>query len=80
MKTVDLSTEPISAAEIFDMARHNSILVKTEQGDAFVVSHADEFLTEVELLRRNHAFLAMLDRLKEDEETIPQVQVETELR
>jgi len=45
-----------------------------------MASPADEFATEVELLRRNHAFLAMLDEFKQDETTIPLEQVEKELR
>lgn len=80
MKTVDLSSAPVSAAELLDMARRDSLLVKTDQGDSFLVSHADEFATEVELLRRNHAFLTMLDEFKEGKERIPLDQVERELR
>lgn len=80
MKTVDLSSEPLSAGALFEMARNESLLVKTDQGDTFVVSHADEFETEVELLRRNHEFLAMLDRLKEDRDRLPLEQVEKDLR
>ena len=53
MKTIDLSSEAVSAAEIFEMARKDSLLVKTEKGDSFLVSQADEFATEVELLRCN---------------------------
>ena len=45
-----------------------------------VGSEADELATEVELLRRNHAFLAMPDEFKEDAETIPLSQVELALR
>lgn len=80
MKTVDLSSGYLSAADLFEMARKDCLLVKTNQGDSFVVSHADEFQMEVELLRRNHDFVAMLDRFKGDQETIPLEEVEEELR
>ena len=79
MKTVDLSMGPLSASQLFDMARQDILLVKTQQGDAFFVSCADEFQTEVEILRRNHHFLNLLDRFKEDRETIPLDQVAKEL-
>ena len=62
------------------MARSESVLVKTGEGDSFVVSHADEFATEVELLRRNHTFLTMLDKLMEDRESIPLAEAESRLR
>lgn len=80
MKVVDLSAEPISAAELLNMARRESVLVKTGEGDSFVVSPADELTTEVELLRRNHTFLAMLDGFKEDGESIPLAEAEDRLR
>ena len=80
MKVVDLSAKPISAAELLDMARGEPVLVKTRQGDSFVVSPADELATEVELLRRNHTFLTMLDRLKEDAESIPLAEADKQLR
>jgi hypothetical protein len=62
------------------MARSDSVLVKTDKGDSFLVSHADEFATEVELLRRNHAVLTMLDEFKQGKDMIPLDQVEKELR
>jgi hypothetical protein len=80
MKAVNLTSQIISAAELLDMARKDSLLVRTQEGDSFVVSQADEFATEVELLRQNHTFLAMLDEFKNEKETIPLEQVETELR
>lgn len=80
MKTVDLSAQALSAAELLEMTRGESVLVKTGQGDSFVVSPADELATEVELLRRNHSFLTMLDRLKEDRESIPLAEAEDRLR
>jgi len=80
VKVVDLSVEPISVAELLDMARSESLLVKTGNGDSFVVSPADELATEVELLRRNHTFLTMLDRLKEDAESIPLAEADKQLR
>lgn len=80
MKRVDISSAPVSVTELLEMARDESLLVRTNKGDSFVVSHADEFAMEVELLRQNHAFLAMLDEFKEDRETIPLEQVEKQLR
>ena len=80
MKTLNLSSVPASTAELLDLARRDPLLVKTDQGDSFLVSHADEFATEVELLRRNHTFLTMLDEFKEQKDRIPLDQVERELR
>ena len=80
MKTLTISLEPISVAELLEMARSDSLLIKTDKGDSFLVSHVDEFATEVVLLRQNHKFLSMLDKLKEEQSAISLDQVEKQLR
>jgi hypothetical protein len=71
MKTVELTAKAASAADLLSMARQENVLVRTEEGELFLISSADDFDTEVQLLRRNHKFLSLLDRLKEDRDTIP---------
>ena len=80
MKNVKLSSSSPSVADLLDMARENVVLVTTQDGDSFVISSADDFETEVELLRRNHDFLSMLDELKTDTESVPLEEVERRLR
>jgi hypothetical protein len=48
--------------------------------EASITSPADDFETEVQLLRRNHAFLNLLDELKKDQEAIPLAEAEAKLR
>jgi len=52
------------------MAKREPLLVKTKDGESFVISPTDEFDSEVELLRRNHKFLSMLDNFKRSDESI----------
>ncbi|MEK8021710.1 MAG: hypothetical protein VSS75_032955 [Candidatus Parabeggiatoa sp.] len=80
MKTITLSSNPFSILELFEMARQDSLLVKTVNGERFFISSADEFDNEVKLLRRNNSFLTMLDQFKQETKTIPFEQVERELR
>ncbi len=80
MRTVELVTNAPSVEELLSMARQESVLVTTEDGESFLISSADDFDTEVQLLRRNHKFLAMLDKLKKDRDTIPLEEVEKSLR
>ncbi len=80
MKTVELSAKAPSVLELLSMARQDNVLVTTEDGDSFLISSADDFDTEVELLRKNHKFLAMLDKLKRDRDTIPLEEAEETLR
>jgi hypothetical protein len=80
MKTITLSSNPFSIIELFEMARQDSLLVKTVNGERFFISSADEFDNEVKLLRRNNSFLTKLDQFKQETKTIPFEQVERELR
>ena len=80
MKTIDLNAAHLSANDLLASARDESILVKAADGTSFVVSRADEFATEVELLRQNHQFLTLLESYKQEQKTIPLEEVEQRLR
>jgi hypothetical protein len=80
MKTLKLSAHPPSVADLLSMARRDTLLVTTEDGESFLVTPADDFDTEVQLLRRNHALLTLLDELKKDPDTIPLAEAEAKLR
>lgn len=80
MKSVDLTCNQPSISDLLGMARDDVVLVTTDEGDSFLISAADEMDTEVELLRRNHRFLAMLDELKRDAVSIPLAEAEEKLR
>ena len=79
MKTVDLTTQPLSVTDLLRIARKEVVLIKTEDGDAFVISLADDLDAEVQLLRQHHGFLTMLDEFKK-EKTIPLEEAERHLR
>jgi len=80
MKTLKLTADLPSLSDLLSMARKDIVLVTTEQGDSFVISPADDFETEVQLLRRNHSFLTMLDELKKDKVAVPLEEAEKKLR
>ncbi len=80
MRTVELSAQAPSTLELLRMAREDSVLVTTEDGESFLISSADEFDVEVQLLRKNHRFLTLLDQLKSDRDTVSLEEVEKSLR
>ena len=80
MKTIQLTAETPSVHELFEMAQTGTVVVETQNGNFFMITTIDPFDTEVELLRKNHRFLTMLDDFKREEETIPLEQAERELR
>jgi hypothetical protein len=61
------------------MARAEGVLLFEDNSDHFLLTPADDFETEVELLRRSHKFLAFLKQRLQSTKTIPIEQVEAEL-
>lgn len=80
MKTITIAPEKMAVQELFGMAKNESLLVKIKDGDSFFISLADDFNSEVELLRNHHRFLSMLDQFKQEKETISFEDVEKMLR
>jgi hypothetical protein len=80
MKTVDLATENLSLAGLLAIARKESVLLQDADGERFLLSMADDFSGEVELLRKNHEFLAFLDSCKNETATVSLDEVEERLR
>lgn len=70
MKTIDLTVEQLSVQDLLETARNETVVIKSTTGVSYFLSTADEFTTEVELLRRNHKFLTLLDRYKQDKRTL----------
>ena len=80
MKTVELTSRQPSLKDLLDMARTDAVLVTTEDGERFVISLADDFDAEVQLLRRNHEFLTLLDELKKEDGAVPLEEAENRRR
>jgi len=79
MKTIDLTIDQISVHDLLETARNEAVVIKSTDGMAYILSTADEFATEVELLRQNHKFLTLLDRYKQDQRTLSLEEVEKRL-
>jgi len=80
MRTIDLVTEDQSVKSLLALARKETVLLQDENGDRFLLSLADDFAGEVELLRKNQEFLAFLDSCKKEAATVSLDEVEKRLR
>lgn len=80
MKTVDLAAENPSLTGLLAIARQESVLLKDASGESFLLSRADDFAGEVELLRKNHDFLTFMDACKNETATLSLDEVEKRLR
>lgn len=72
MKTIDLATNQASIEDIFQLAEHQNLFVRTPDGKVFIVAEVDpddtedDFAHEVALTRQNTALRELLaERSKE---------------
>lgn len=61
MKNIKLTRTRPTVSELLRSAKRESVMLETPAGERFLLTRADAFATEVELLRKHHKLLAFLD-------------------
>ena len=61
MKTIDLGKEQHSLAEVLTLAKSETILIRSDSGEDFLLEHADQFDREVAALGGSEKFLSFLE-------------------
>jgi PHD/YefM family antitoxin component YafN of YafNO toxin-antitoxin module len=79
MKTIDLTNERPGLDVLIDLARHEPVLLLTQDGKEFCLAEADDFEREVEVLRSSPAFQRFLDERSACHQRIPLEEIEKEL-
>lgn len=64
MKAINIENEKMDLADIFVLAREESVLL-IANGEEFILSRADDFEAEVEAIRNSPSFQAFLDKRME---------------
>jgi len=70
MKSIKLTKTRPTVAELIQSAKRGSVMLETATGERYLLTAADGFATEVELLRRHHKLLAFLDSRAKEPATI----------
>jgi len=75
MKTIDLTNEEHTVAELLNLARFEDVLIHSASGDDYLLERADEFEREAAALGASGKFMSFLQsRADEPEElTLDQV-------
>jgi hypothetical protein len=71
MKSIKLTRTRPTVAELLKSAKRGSVMLETSTGEKFLLTPADDFATEVELLRKNHAVLTFLDSRAKERVMVP---------
>lgn len=79
MKTLDLRHHTVSVEELLEVARSDSVLIRTPDGDEFILESADEFEREVARLGHSEKLMAFLAERAKEPGTISLEQLRREL-
>jgi hypothetical protein len=79
MKTIEVPIQATDVQHILAQARDEDIVVKTPDGEEFLVSAVDEFGHEVAKTRQNEKLMALLEERGQESATVPLTDVKRQL-
>ena len=71
MRTIDLSQQSPSLADLLRLAREENLVILTEAGEEFILAEMDDLDQEVGLIRQQGELMALLRERSHGGETIP---------
>ncbi len=79
MKTVNLTDDDSSLAEMLELAGEDTVLLRTAEGREFILAEVDDFETEVEKVRRNPELMQFLEERSRERNTFSLAEVRERL-
>lgn len=79
MKVINLRDTKVEFNDLVKMAQEEPILLLTDGGGEFILSHADDFEQEVEALRKSPSFQSFLEERSKNSVRIPLSEIEKEI-
>jgi hypothetical protein len=70
MKVIELARAHPTLEEVIGLAKDGLVVLRRPDGSVFALSQVDDFEVEVELLKNNPEFLALLRQLSQEKATI----------
>ena len=70
MKTITISRRARSVHALLRRARRENVILRSPEGDEFILAEVDDFNREIELARRNRALMKFLDARARQTETV----------
>ncbi len=80
MKTIAISRRATSVNALLKRARRENIILRSPEGEEFVLAEVDDFNREIELTRQNRSLMKFLEARARQAETVPLEEVKTLLR
>lgn len=70
MKIVELEKGKLTLDEVMALAKSEAVVLRNPDGKMFALAPVDDFDVEVELLKKNTEFMALLKELSREKATI----------
>ncbi len=70
MKTITISRRSRSVHALLRRARRENVILRSPEGDEFILAEVDDFNREIELARQNRALMKFLDVRARQTETV----------
>lgn len=70
MKTITISRRSRSVHALLKRARKENVILRSPDGEEFILAEVDDFNREVELARQNRALMKFLDARARQTETV----------
>ena len=70
MKTITISRRARSVHAILKQARKENVILRSPEGEEFILAEVDDFNREIELARQNRALMKILDARARQTETV----------
>ena len=79
MKTVNIPTQATTVTSLLKKAQRGGLILRSPEGQEFILAEIDDFNREIELTRRNKALMKLLDARGKQTKTVKAVDVKKQL-
>lgn len=70
MKTIELPARALTLQELLAMAHDEPVILRTSEGEEYVIGAVEDFQREVELMRANPGLMRLLDERAQEPASI----------
>jgi hypothetical protein len=70
MKTITISRRARSFQALLERARRENVILRSPEGEEFILAEVDDFNREIELARQNRALMKFLEARARQTETV----------
>ena len=79
MKTVAISPRAKTITTLLKQARQGGLILRSPEGDEFILAEIDDFNREIELTRKNKELMKLLDERGKQSKTLKTSEVRAQL-